>query len=155
MGSMSQGQIVAVISAVALIASVFLTWADLGGDIPDIAVPEGAPPGVAEAAETAQDEATSSGWDFQRVLSIYLLIVAGLVVGNFFMSRSGRPEGIPFAPPAATFLLGAIGSILTVYVLLDMSPVDPGIGLFVAIAAVLGVAIGSFLQLREEVAEAY
>ena len=91
MGSVSQGQIVAVISAVALIASVFLTWADLGGDIPDIAVPEGAPPGVAEAAETAQDKATSSGWDFQRVLSIYLLIVAGLVVGNFFMSRSGRP----------------------------------------------------------------
>ncbi len=33
---------------------------------------------------------------------------------------------------------------------------DPKIGLFVAIAAVLGVAIGSFLQMRDEVvAEAY
>ena len=69
---------------------------------------------------------------------------------------SGNPEGLPFAPAAATFLLGVIGTILTVYVLLDLPEgADPKIGLFIAIAAVLGVAIGSFLQMREEVAAAY
>jgi hypothetical protein len=153
---MSQGQIVAVVSAVALVVSLFLAWGGIGGDIPDIAVPEGAPPGVAEAAESAQDAADVSGWESQNTLDIYLAIIAALVLGNALMAFTGNPEGIPFAPAAATFLLGVIGTILTVYVLLDLPEgADPKIGLFVAIAAVLGVAIGSFLQMREEVAEAY
>ena len=153
---MSQGQIVAVVSAVALLVSLFLTWGSAGGDIPDIAVPEGAPPGVAEAAESAQDAAEPTGWESQNTLDIYLAIVAALVLGSAVMLLMGNPGGLPFAPAAATFLLGVIGVILTVYVLLDLpGGVDPGIGLFVAIAAIAGVAIGSFLQMREELAELY
>ena len=141
-GGISQGQIVALVSAAALVVSLFLAWGGIG-DVP--ALPEGAEavPGAAEAAEDAEDAAELTGWESQNTLDLYLAIVAG--------------EGLPVAPAAATFLLGVIGTILTVYVLIDLPEgADPKIGLFVAIAAVLGVAIGSFLQMRDEVvAEAY
>ena len=153
---MSQGQIVAVVSAIALFVSLFLAWGGFGGEIP--ALPEGANavPGVAEAAKAAEDAANLTGWESQNTLDLYLAIVAGLVLGNAFMTFSGNREGLPFAPAAATFLLGVIGTILTVYVLVDLPDgAEPKIGLFVAVAAVLGVAIGSFLQMRDEVAEAY
>ena len=156
-GSMSQGQIVALVSAVALVVSLFLAWGGVGGDIGS-AVPDGVklPPGAADIAEEARDAAELNGWESQNTLDLYLAIVAALVLGNAFMTISGNSEGLPFAPAAATFLLGVIGTILTVYVLLDLPEgADPKIGLFVAIAAVLGVAIGSFLQMREEVAAAY
>lgn len=153
---MSQGQIVAVVSAVALLISLFLVWGNFGGDVPDIEIPEGAPPGVAEAAESAKDAAEPSGWESQNTLDIYLAIIAGLVLASAIIKKMGNEDGVPFAPAAATFLLGMIGVILTVYVLLDLPEgADPGIGLFVAIAAVAGVTIGSFLQMREEYAELY
>ncbi len=155
-GGISQGQIVALVSAAALVVSLFLAWGGIG-DVP--ALPEGAEavPGAAEAAEDAEDAAELTGWESQNTLDLYLAIVAGLVLVNGVMTFTGNREGLPFAPAAATFLLGVIGTILTVYVLIDLPEgADPKIGLFVAIAAVLGVAIGSFLQMRDEVvAEAY
>jgi hypothetical protein len=155
-GGMSQGQIVAVVSAVALVVSLFLAWGGAGGDIPDVSLPEGTP--GAEAIEgqvdAAEDAAELTGWESQNTLDIYLAIIAAFVLGNVAMRFMGNPDGIPFAPPAATFLLSVIGAILTVYVLLDLPEgADPKIGLFVAIAAVIGVAVGSFLQMRDEVYE--
>jgi hypothetical protein len=157
---MSQGQIVAVVSAVALLVSLFLTWGS-AGDFADVAIPdipEGTPGAeqIQGAADAAEDAAEPTGWESQNTLDIYLAIVSALVLGGAVMLLMGNPGGLPFAPAAATFLLGVIGVILTVYVLLDLpGGVDPGIGLFVAIAAVAGVAIGSFLQMREELAELY
>jgi hypothetical protein len=155
---MSQGQIVAVVSAVALIVSLFLAWGSVG-DVPDVPdLPEGTPgaEAIQGAAEDAQDAAEPTGWESQNTLDIYLAIVAALVLGGAAMLLMGNPGGLPFAPAAATFLLGVIGVILTLYVLLDLPEgVDPGIGLFVALAAIAGVAIGSFLQMREELAELY
>jgi hypothetical protein len=156
---MSQGQIVAVVSAAALLVSLFLAWGSFGGgDIPDVDIPEGTPgaEAIQGAQDAAEDAAEPSGWESQNTLDIYLAIVAALVLGGAVMLLMGNPGGLPFAPAAATFLLGVIGVILTVYVLLDLPEgADPGIGLFVAIAAVAGVAIGSFLQMREELAELY
>ena len=97
-----------------------------------------------------------TGWESQNTLDIYLAIIAAFVLGNAVMRFMGNPEGIPFAPAAACFLLAVIGTILTVYVLLDLPEgADPKIGLFVAIASVIGVAVGSFLQMRDEVYEEY
>ena len=155
---MSQGQIVAVVSAVALLVSLFLAWGSVGGDIPDVSIPEGTPgaEAIQGAADAAEDAAEPTGWESQNTLDIYLAIVSALVLGGAVMLLMGNPGGLPFAPAAATFLLGVIGAILTLYVLLDLPEgVDPGIGLFVALAAVAGVAIGSFLQMREELAELY
>jgi hypothetical protein len=152
-GGMSQGQIVAAISAALLLVSLFLTWggADVS-NVPDL--PAGVPtsPGLGNL----KDAANFTGWESQNTLDIYLAIVAGLVLGNVGMMLSGNMDGLPFAPAAATFLLGVIGTIMTVYVLLDLpSGANAKIGLFLAIAAIIGVTVGSFLQMRDEVAEAY
>jgi hypothetical protein len=149
---MSQGQLVAAVSAALLVVSLFLAWGGASVDIPDL--PEGvsAPPGF----EDAQDAATLTGWESQNTLDIYLAIVAGLVLIGAVLAMTGNPGGLPFAPAAATFLLGAIGTILTVYVLVDVPEgAERKIGLYLATAGVIGVTIGSYLQMREEVAEYY
>ena len=161
-GGLSQGQIVAGISAAAVVISLFLAWGGAGGDIPDVPdLPESTPsiPGIPDAGslqEEAEDAAELTGWESQNTLDLYLAIVAGLVLINILMAMSGRPEGLPFAPPAATFLLGAIATVLVLYVLIDIPEgAERKIGIYIATAAAIGVTVGSYLQLREQVSEGY
>ena len=157
-GGTSLGQTIAGISAVALAISLFIAWGGSSVDVPDIAVPPGVPGAeeAQQAAEEAQGSADITGWESQNTLDIYLAIVAGLVLIGTVLALTGNPEGFPFAPAAATFLLGLIGTILTVYVLIDIPEgAEREIGIYVATAAIIGVTVGSFLQLREEVAESY
>jgi hypothetical protein len=129
---MSWGQTIAAVSALVLILSLFLAWGGAGGD------------------------AELNGWESQNTLDIYLAIVAGLVLIGAVLVMSGNPEGLPFAPAAATFLLGVIGIILTAYVLIDIPEgAERKIGIWLATASIIGVTIGSFLALREQVAESY
>jgi hypothetical protein len=174
LGGMSLGQAIAAISAVALVVSLFLAWGGSSVDIPETEIPgalpsgqQGVPPDLQQAAEQAQQAAEQaqedaqsasevSGWESQNTLDIYLAILAGLVLIGAVLVITGSPEGLPFAPAAATFLLGVIGTILTAYVLIDVPEgVERKIGIYVATAAVIGVTIGSYLQLRDEVAEGY
>ena len=157
---MTPGQIIAAISAGALIVSLFLAWGGAGGDIaaaiPDI--PAGTPgaEAIQGAAQSAKDAATLTGWESQNTLDIYLAILSLLVLGNLAMTLSGDPDGLPFAPAAATFLLGVIGTIMTAYVLIDIPEgAERKIGIYIAIAAVIGVTVGSYMQMRDEAAEAY
>jgi peptidoglycan/LPS O-acetylase OafA/YrhL len=153
---MSRGQIIAIVSAVVLLVSLFLAWGGVGGDIPTApVVPEGAE-GITEGLqEAAEDAASVTGWESQNTLDIYLAIIAALVLGNAVMMFVGDPDGLPFAPAAATFLLGVIGTILVAYVLIDVPEgAERKIGIYLAIAAVIGVTIGSYLQMRDEVYEA-
>lgn len=144
---MSRGQIIAIVSAIALVVSLFLAWGGAGGDIPDL--PEGVPGG-----DLVEDAASATGWESQNTLDIYLAILAVLVLGNAVMVLMGDPDGLPFAPAAATFLLGAIGTIMTAYVLIDIPEgAERKIGIWIAIAAVVGVTAGSYLQMRDEVYE--
>jgi hypothetical protein len=154
-GGMSRWQIIATLSAAALVVSLFLAWGGASVDIPDApTLPEGAPPGLEEAQQRAEDAATLTGWESQNTLDLYLAILAGLVLIGAAMTMTGNPEGLPFAPAAGTFLLGAIGTILTVYVLVDIPEgAERKIGIYLATAAVIGVTVGSYLQLRDEVAE--
>jgi hypothetical protein len=156
---MSQAQWIAVISAVALVVSLFLAWGGAGGDIPDAPeLPEGVPsvPGLEDVQEEAEDAAELSGWESQNTLDLYLAIVAGLVLVNVLMAITGNRGGLPFAPPAATFLLGAIGVILTAYVLIDIPEgAERKIGIYLATASIIGVTVGSYLQLRDQVSEGY
>ena len=155
---MSLGQMIAAASAVALVISLFLSWAGASVDVPDVAIPEGVPGAeqAQAAAEEAADSATLSGWESQNTLDLYLAIVAGLVLIGAALTLGGSPEGFPFAPAAATFLLGLIGTILTAYVLIDLPEgTERKVGIYVATAAIIGVTVGSYLQLRDEVALSY
>jgi hypothetical protein len=144
------------------VVSLFLAWGGAGGDVPDIPdLPEGTPsiPGVPDPGsfqEEAEDAAELTGWESQNTLDIYLAIIAGLVLANVLMAMGGRPDGLAFAPPAATFLLGAIATVLVLYVLIDIPEgAERKIGIYIATAAAIGVTAGSYLQLREQVAEGY
>jgi hypothetical protein len=148
---MPQGQLIAVVSAAVLVVSLFLAWGGASVDIPDApALPEGAPavPGLEEAQQQAEDAATLTGWESQNTLDLYLAILAGLVLVGAAMMMTGS-EGLPFAPAAATFLL-------TLYVLIDIPEgAERKIGIYLATAAVIGVTVGSYLQMRDEVAADY
>ena len=156
MSGMTLGQRIAAISAVALVISLFLAWSGVDvTEVPGVPNPP-AVPGLEQAQEAAENAASVTGWESQNTLDIYLAIVAGLVLIGAVLTISGSPEGLPFAPAAATFLLGVIGTILTVYVLIDVPEgTERKIGIYLATAAVIGVTVGSYLQLRDEVAESY
>src|SRR5687767_13354927 len=111
MDRLSQGALIAAGSAALLLLSLFLPW--VGADVPDIELPEGVPaPDVPDA--------NLSGWESQNTLDIYLFILAGFALIPALMSMGGSAEELPLVNNAATFLLGVIGSIMTVYVLLDV-----------------------------------
>jgi len=159
---MSQAQWIAAISAVVIVVSLFLAWGGASGDISDVPdIPEGTPsvPGVPDAGslqDQIEDASELTGWESQNTLDLYLAIVAALVLANVLLALTGNREGLPFAPPAATFLLGAIGVILTAYVLIDIPEgAERKIGIYLATASIIGVTVGSYLQLRDQVSEGY
>jgi hypothetical protein len=158
---MSQAQWIAAISAAVVVVSLFLAWGGASGDVPDVPDLPDTPsiPGVPDASslqEEVEDASELTGWESQNTLDLYLAIVAGLVLANVLLAFSGNREGLPFAPPAATFLLGAIGVVLTVYVLIDVPEgAERKIGIYLATAGIIGVTVGSFLQLRDQVSEGY
>ena len=153
-GRLSQGQLIAAGSAALLLLSLFLPW--VGADVPDL--PEGTP-GAAQipsAADSAEDAAEPPGWESQNTLDIYLFILAGFALVPALMSLGGGADELPLVNNAATFLLGVIGTIMTVYVLLDVPDgAERKIGLFLATLAVIGVTVGSYLSMQDEVGAEY
>ena len=147
-GRLSQGQLIAAGSAALLLLSLFLSW--VGADVPDL------PEGVPEAALPEGVADSLSGWESQNTLDIYLFILAGFALVPALMSMAGGAEELPLVNNAATFLLGVIGTIMTVYVLLDVPDgAERKIGLFLATLAVIGVTVGSYLSMQDEVGAEY
>ena len=142
-GRLSQGQMIAAGAGVLLIVSLFLAW--VGIDIPEgVPVPEG-----------VNDSAT--GWESQSTLDLYLAIVALFAIVPAALKLFGSDAEVPFAPAAATFLLGAIGTLLMVYYVIDGVPegAETKIGVWIALIAVIGVTVGAYLAMQDELAEEY
>lgn len=142
-GRLSQGQMIAAGSAVLLVISLFLAWVGISLD-----VPEGIP-----GVEAVEDSSTATGWESQNTLDLYLLIVAGFALAPAVTRMMGSEDSLSFTPAAATFLLASIGTLLTLYVMIDVPDgADRKIGLFLALIAVAGVAVGSYLSMQDEAA---
>ncbi len=136
MDRLSQGEQVSAGAAILLIISLFLKW--FGIDVPEGAV-------LAEGFDES-----SSGWASQNTLDIYLLILASFALAPAILTLTDGGD-IPMVSGAATFLLGVIGSIMTIYVLLDVPDgVDRGFGLFIAVIAVIAVTVGGYLTMQDE-----
>jgi hypothetical protein len=141
-GRLSQGQMIAAGSAILLVISLFLAWIGVSVD-----VPEGFPGVEVEGSSSA------TGWESQNTLDLYLLIVAGFALAPAVTRMMGSEDSLPFTPAAATFLLASIGTLLTLYVMIDVPDgADRKIGLFLALIAVAGVAVGSYLSVQDEAA---
>ncbi len=142
-GRLSQGQIIAAVSAVVLLVAMFLPW--FGFDVPD--VPEGVPvpEGVGDDSENV--------WKGSS-LDVYLLITAVVALVPALIALTGGAEEFSFAS-AATFLLGVVGVILViVYLTIDFPDgAERKFGAFIGLAACVGIAYGGFRAMQEEIVE--
>jgi hypothetical protein len=123
---------ISAISGVVLVLALFLPW--VGADLPA---------GVSGGS--------LSGWESQNALDLFLFIVAMFAIVPVALEMGGGDSDVPFADATATFLLGAIGTFLTVeWMLIDFP--DGGerkIGLWLAALAVIGVTVGAYQAMSE------
>ncbi|MDP9227816.1 MAG: hypothetical protein M3M99_02040 [Actinomycetota bacterium] len=138
-GRLSQGAMIAGVSAALLVISLFLPWAGIDTQ------------GIAGAVSD-----DLSGWEANApidALDIYLLIVALFALAPAVATMMGG-GAIPFASGATTFLLGAIGTLITLYNFLAFPDgLERKFGIFLALLAVIGVTVGGYLSMQEEVGE--
>jgi hypothetical protein len=142
-GRLSQGQMIAAVFGVVLLVAMFLPWAGVSG--PEI--PAGVP--VPQGVDTSSSENIWKG----STLDVYLLITAVIAILPALLALSGSAEEFSFTS-AATFMLGVVGTILVIVFLTVDFPdgADRKIGAFLGLAAVIGVAVGGFRAMQEEVA---
>lgn len=144
---LSQGQLIAGVSAIALFIVMFLPWFGIPGV--EAQVPEGI--ALPEGTEVPGTESENlNAWKAENPLDIYLLIVVLVALAGVLMAGEGA---LPISASAATTVLGAIGTLLVLYQVFDVpGDLDRKIGLFLGLIAVAGVTVGGWLSMQDEVA---
>jgi hypothetical protein len=130
-GRVSQGQMVAGISGLVLFISLFFSWIGI-----DVA-------GIASGSQT--------GWESQSSLDIYLLIVSVVAVAPAILAMTGGAD-FPIATAANALLLGGVAVILMFFTMFIGFPdgLDRKFGMWLALIASIGVAVGGYLAAQEE-----
>jgi hypothetical protein len=131
-GRPSQGAMIAAISGLVLFISLFFDW--VGIEVT----------GVGSASQT--------GWESQSSLDIYLLIVSVIAVVPGVLALTGGGGDLPIATAANALLLGAIAVILMFFTMFIGFPdgLDRKFGMWLALIASIGVAVGGYLAVQEE-----
>jgi hypothetical protein len=130
---LSQGQMIAAVSGVFLLISLFLSWIGSSGDVV---------PGAAGLSLT--------GWESQNSLDIYLFIVALIAIVPAVLEMMGGNSELPYVTTESKVLVSVIGLILTVYVFLDFPEgASRKFGIWLALLAVIGVVYGQFRAMNE------
>jgi hypothetical protein len=138
---LSQGQLLAAVSALLLFVISFLPWFSISG-------------GVVTGGGIATASKDFSLWEAENPLDIYLLIVilVALVPAGLAFAGSGSAGGMS---GAATALLGGVGTILIIYQLFDHDffgfNFSTKVGFWLGLLACVGVAIGGYLSMQEDV----
>jgi hypothetical protein len=134
---LSQGQLVAAISAIALFIISFLPWFGVSG-------------AVTVGGTTIGGSQNFSLWESENPLDIYLLIVILVALVPAALSLLGDGADAPLAA-TATALLGGVGTLLILYQVFDTPGItDRKIGLFLGLIACAGIAVGGYLTMQEE-----
>jgi hypothetical protein len=122
----SQGQLIAAAGGVLLFIFLFLPWFGARGD------------------------ESLSGWEGQSTTDIYLLITAVVAVGAALTGGVILPG---LTTSGATALLGAVGTILLLWLVLFDFPdgLDREIGLYLSLIAVAAIAAGGYAAAQGEV----
>jgi hypothetical protein len=131
-GRLSQGALIAAISGLVLFISLFFDW--VGIEVT----------GVGSASQT--------GWESQSSLDIYLLIVSVIAVIPGVLALTGGGGDLPIANATNALLLGAIAVILMFFTMFIGFPngLDRKFGMWLALIASIGVAVGGYLAAQEE-----
>jgi hypothetical protein len=136
---MSQGQLVAVVSAIALFIISFLPWFGISGGI------------VVQGVGAVGGSENFSLWQAENPLDIYLLIVILVALVPAVLALLGGGGEAPLAP-FATALLGGVGTLLILYQVFDTpGDADRKVGLFLGLIACAGIAVGGYLSMQEDV----
>ena len=136
---LSQGQMIAAISAIALFIISWLPWFSIGGS-------------VSVAGTTIGGSVNRNMWEAENPLDIYLLIVMLVAVAPALLTLLGGGTDAPLAP-FATALLAGVGTVLIFYQLFDHfgSGVSIKIGLILGLIACGAITVGGWLQMQEDV----
>jgi hypothetical protein len=136
---LSQGQLVAAISAIALFIISFLPWFSLNGGV------------VVQGVGAVGGSISKNMWEFENPLDIYLLIVILVALVPALLALAGGGGDAPLAP-FATCLLGGVGTLLIFYQLFDHGDgVSIKVGLILGLIACAGIAVGGYLSMQEDV----
>jgi hypothetical protein len=123
----SAGQMISGVFGIALLVATFLPWVGAGGTDVEL-------------------------WD-GSTLDIYLAITGVVALSPALFAITDAAEEFSFIS-AATFILGTVGVILVVAFLTVDFPdgAERKLGAWIGLAAVIGVAVGGFRSVQEEVA---
>jgi len=136
---LSQGQLVAAVSAIALFIISFLPWFGISGGV------------VVQGVGAVGGSENFSLWESENPLDIYLLIVILVALVPALLALSGGGGDAPLAP-FATALLGGVGTLLILYQVFDTpGDLDRKVGLFLGLIACAGIAVGGYLSMQEDV----
>jgi hypothetical protein len=137
---LSQGQMIAAVSAGLLFIFMFLPW--LGFDVPE---------GV---SLNGVDDSVNA-WQATQTLDIYLFVLILAAVVPALMAMSGNAAQLPFVGAATTFLLAVLGVLLIIALIIDPGKafglnLDVKIGLWLGLFATVGIAVGGYLAMQDE-----
>ena len=136
---LSQGQLVAGVSAILLFIISFLPWFGLSGGV------------VVQGVGAVGGSKNFNLWSAENPLDIYLLIVILVALVPVALTLLGGSEPSPLAP-VATALLAGVGTLLILYQVFDTpGDLDRKVGLFLGLIACAGVAFGGYLSMQEDV----
>ena len=134
---LSQGQMIAGVSAVLLFIFSFLPWFSLSGLLAQ-----------------AGGSKNFNMWEAENPLDIYLLIVILVALVPALLALTGGGGDSPMAP-FVTAMLGGIGTLLIFYQLFDHGFFDGSfsikIGMILGLIACGGIAVGGYLSMQEDV----
>jgi hypothetical protein len=134
---LSQGQMVAAVSAILLFVISFLPWFGVSG-------------AVTVGGTTIGGSQNFSLWEAENPLDIYLLIVILVALAPAALTLLGDGADAPLAA-TATALLGGVGTLLILYQVFDTPGItDRKIGLFLGLIACAGIAVGGYLSMQED-----
>ena len=136
---LSQGQLIAAVSAIALFIVSFLPW---------FGTPEVT--GIGPGGGSITIGGNYNMWEGENPLDIYLLIVILVALVPAALALGGGGDQ-PLAPIATTLLAG-VGTLLIIYQLFDQ-PGDLGtkIGIWLGLLACAGITVGGYLAMQEDI----
>jgi hypothetical protein len=134
---LTQGQLVAAVSAIALFIISFLPWFGISGGV------------VVQGVGAVGGSTNFSLWEAENPLDIYLLIVILVALVPAVLALAGGGDA-PMAP-FATSLLAGVGTLLILYQVFDTpGDADRKVGLFLGLIACAGIAVGGYLSMQED-----
>ncbi|HYH62799.1 MAG TPA: hypothetical protein VD766_13105 [Solirubrobacterales bacterium] len=151
---LSTGEKIAGAAAIALLIVMFISWfsldiqgaADLSTDDAEAAQED-----LAGAVDPDDDSVGINAWQAFGFIDIILLLAVIAGVGLAAMKLASTSVNLPVAVSAVTAGLGILATLLVIYRIIDTPyGFDRGIGVFLGLIAVAGVAYGGWMAMQEE-----